>query len=272
MMKKFLCLILALILLSMSLVSCATQEEKDAFDDMTSELNDILSSLEALPASEEVDSLTSEVNVLLTELSENGANKVAKASDDYLAKISDLRVRLSALLLSQSFAVSESVTNYVQIEVKGFGYIVVELAPEVAPKTVENFQMLVEDGFYDGLIFHRVIKNFMIQGGDPKGNGTGGADKNIVGEFASNGFANNLSHKRGVISMARSQSPNSASSQFFICHADSPHLDGEYAAFGEVVYGMDVVDAIASVKTNASDKPLTNVVIKSMQFVERIAE
>jgi len=170
-----------------------------------------------------------------------------------------------ALLKVVSYA--EEVTNFVLIEVEEFGYIVVELYPDVAPETVANFQKLVGEGFYNGLTFHRVIKGFMIQGGDPKGNGTGGSEQTIKGEFSSNGVENTLSHTRGVLSMARSQDPNSASSQFFICHADAPHLDGQYAAFGEVIYGIETVDAIAAVRTNASDKPLSNVVMQSMQFV-----
>ena len=125
-----------------------------------------------------------------------------------------------------------------------YGEIKAELYPEVAPITVANFQQLVEKGFYDGLTFHRIIDGFMIQGGDPKGNGTGGSDKKIKGEFSSNGVQNDLKHERGVLSMARSTAPNSASSQFFIMHADAPHLDGEYAAFGKVTDGMEVVDKI----------------------------
>ncbi|MBQ5630391.1 MAG: peptidylprolyl isomerase [Ruminococcus sp.] len=133
------------------------------------------------------------------------------------------------------------------IDVKDYGKITVELYPQYAPKTVANFVKLAESGFYDGLTFHRIIKDFMIQGGDPLGNGTGGSDENIVGEFSANGFAQNtLSHKRGVISMARSNDMNSASSQFFIVHKDSTFLDGQYAAFGEVTDGMDVVDKIAT--------------------------
>lgn len=132
------------------------------------------------------------------------------------------------------------------IDVKDYGVIKVELYPDVAPKTVENFVKLAESGFYDGLTFHRIIKDFMIQGGDPLGNGTGGSKENIVGEFTANGFKNDLSHTRGVISMARSQDMNSASSQFFIVHKDSPHLDGQYASFGMVTEGMDVVDKIAT--------------------------
>lgn len=145
------------------------------------------------------------------------------------------------------------------------GDIVIQLRPDVAPITVENFESLVSSGFYDGLTFHRVYSGFMIQGGDPDGNGTGGSEKTIKGEFSANGVNNTLSHKRGVVSMARSSSYNSASSQFFICHADSTFLDGNYAAFGEVVSGMDVVDGIAgtAVVSNGSEvsKPVTAPVI-----------
>lgn len=131
----------------------------------------------------------------------------------------------------------------------------VELYPEKAENTVRNFISLVNDGFYDGLIFHRVIKNFMIQGGDPEGTGMGGPGYAIAGEFSQNGYKNDLKHERGVISMARSMMPNSAGSQFFIMHKDSPHLDGAYAGFGRVIEGMDVVDKIATTKTGFSDKP-----------------
>lgn len=156
----------------------------------------------------------------------------------------------------------------VVIEMEDGEKIVIELDPESAPETVKNFETLVLDGFYDGLIFHRVIKGFMIQGGDPTGTGTGGADKKIVGEFKSNGIENNLSHVRGVISMARSSNPNSASSQFFIVHEDSTFLDGDYAAFGKVIEGMDVVDKIANVETDRNDKPTTPVVMKHVYFEE----
>lgn len=135
------------------------------------------------------------------------------------------------------------------------GTLKVELYPEVAPNTVNNFIYLVKRGFYDGTIFHRVIPGFMIQGGDPEGTGMGGPGYGIQGEFAMNGFQNGLRHTTGVISMARSQRPNSAGSQFFIMVDDAPYLDGQYAAFGKVTEGMDVVDRIASVKTNFSDKP-----------------
>ena len=150
------------------------------------------------------------------------------------------------------------------IEMENGKKMTLELYPEYAPQTVENFVELANEHFYDGLIFHRVIKNFMIQGGDPLGTGFGGSDKKIKGEFAANGVNNPLRHERGVISMARSQSPNSASSQFFIVHTDSPHLDGQYAAFGKVVDGIDVVDEIASVRTDYNDKPLKEQKIKTI--------
>lgn len=130
-----------------------------------------------------------------------------------------------------------------------------ELYPEIAPNTVKNFISLVENGFYDGLIFHRVIPGFMIQGGDPEGTGMGGPGYAIKGEFTSNGFKNDLKHSRGVLSMARTMMPDSAGSQFFVMHKDSPHLDGEYAGFGKVIEGMDVVDQIADSKTDFRDKP-----------------
>ena len=175
---------------------------------------------------------------------------------------------LFAKPVESAYTETSDVTNYVKLSVKGYGDIVMELYPDVAPITVANFQMLVHDKFYDGLTFHRVIPNFMIQGGDPNGNGTGGSPNTIKGEFSANGVTNNLSHTRGVISMARKSSPmDSASSQFFICNADSTYLDGSYAAFGRVVEGMDVVDAISAVPCNSSDKPLTNVVIEKAYFV-----
>lgn len=155
----------------------------------------------------------------------------------------------------------------IKIEVKGFGTIMVELDKEAAPKTVENFEKLVSEGFYDGLTFHRIIKGFMIQGGDPLGNGTGDSKVKIPGEFKSNGWDNPISHKRGVISMARAQNPNSASCQFFIVHENSEFLDGDYAAFGHVTDGMDVVDAIASVDTYPNDMPCKKVVIKKISIV-----
>ena len=157
---------------------------------------------------------------------------------------------------------------HVEIEMEDGGIIKLELYPDIAPITVENFVNLAKDGFYDGLIFHRVWQNFMIQGGDPEGTGMGGSGKTIKGEFSANGVKNDLKHTRGVISMARSQKYDSASSQFFICDADSPHLDGAYAAFGKVTEGMDVVDRIAAVPVNSNKKPLTDVVIKTIKVID----
>ena len=135
-------------------------------------------------------------------------------------------------------------TAYVEIDVENYGVITAELYGNIAPVTVDNFMKLVDDGFYDGLTFHRIMTGFMIQGGDPRGDGTGGSGANIKGEFSANGVENNISHTRGVLSMARSKAYDSASSQFFIMHADASYLDGQYAAFGRVLSGMDVVDAI----------------------------
>ena len=137
-------------------------------------------------------------------------------------------------------------TYYADIDIEGYGVITIELDQEEAPVTCANFVELAESGFYDGLTFHRIIAGFMMQGGDPLGNGTGGSENNIIGEFSSNGIDNDLSHERGVISMARSGDPNSASSQFFICHEDSDFLDGDYAAFGEVTSGIEIVDAVCA--------------------------
>ena len=156
----------------------------------------------------------------------------------------------------------------VKIEMENGKTILIELYPEKAPITVANFEKLVKAGFYDGLIFHRVIKGFMIQGGDPEGTGMGGSDEKIKGEFRANGVPNDIPHTRGVISMARSMMPNSASSQFFIVHEDSPHLDGQYAAFGTVVEGIETVDEIAGVRVDFNDKPLEPQVMKKVTIVD----
>ena len=158
--------------------------------------------------------------------------------------------------------------HHVEIDINGYGTIALELDADTAPISVTNFMALAEDGFYDGLTFHRIIDGFMIQGGDPLGNGTGGSDTNIKGEFAKNGIDNSISHKRGVISMARSGDPDSASSQFFIVHEDSTFLDGEYAAFGHVTEGMDIVDQICKATpvqddngtVGTDDQPVINTV------------
>lgn len=155
----------------------------------------------------------------------------------------------------------------VRIEMENGGIIDIELYEDKAPITVKNFLKLVSEGFYDGLIFHRVIAGFMIQGGDPTGTGCGGSDENIRGEFLANGIKNDISHERGVISMARSQNPNSASSQFFIMHADGKFLDGQYAAFGKVVSGMETVDEIAGIKTDFRDRPVIDMRMKKVTII-----
>ncbi|HHX73642.1 MAG TPA: peptidylprolyl isomerase [Firmicutes bacterium] len=152
----------------------------------------------------------------------------------------------------------------VTIEMADGNVITAELYPDVAPNTVKNFIFLIRSGFYDGLLFHRVIPQFMIQGGCPQGSGMGGPGYTIKGEFAAAGFANNLKHTRGVLSMARAAHPHSAGSQFFIMHGDAPHLDGQYAAFGKVTGGMETVDAIAETPTDENDRPLTEQRIRKM--------
>lgn len=154
------------------------------------------------------------------------------------------------------------------IEMENGKQIKAELYPDTAPKTVENFIKLVKDGFYDGLTFHRIIPGFMIQGGCPEGTGMGGPGYCIPGEFAKNGFQNNLKHTRGVLSMARAMDPDSAGSQFFIMHDDAPHLDGSYAAFGKVMEGMDVVDEIAAQKTDESDRPEKAQIMRKVTYID----
>ena len=152
----------------------------------------------------------------------------------------------------------------VTFEMENGDVIKAELYPEIAPNTVYNFISLVSKGFYDGLIFHRVIKGFMIQGGDPKGSGIGGPGYSIKGEFSANGFNNSLKHEKGVLSMARAMNPNSAGSQFFIMHELAPHLDGQYAAFGKVIEGIEAVDSIAETRTDYNDRPRTPQVMKKV--------
>ena len=176
-----------------------------------------------------------------------------------------------------SYVETDEVTNLIKIDVRDMGIIIAELYPEIAPITVKNFQDLVSEKFYDGLMFHRVIKDFMIQTGDPTASGMGGSDKKIKGEFSENGVDNDLSHTRGVLSMARAgsmpeteQTMNSASSQFFIVHKDSPSLNGKYAAFGKVVHGIEIVDKVAELETDDYDKPLNKQRMNSIRFVKEI--
>ncbi len=187
------------------------------------------------------------------------------------ADITDVYKYINALD-TDSFKKSNEETNYVMIEVNGYGKIVLALRPDTAPISVENFKKLVSEKFYDGLIFHRVIKDFMIQGGGYKSNFNPKNSSEIKGEFDANGVKNNLLHARGVLSMARTNEYDTASSQFFIVHKDSPHLDGQYAAFGYVIAGLGTVDKIAAVQTNSSDYPINKVVIKSVYFVSPIVD
>lgn len=166
------------------------------------------------------------------------------------------------------FVETNMTTKFVKIEMESGKSIVIELDEKSAPITTKNFQKLVEEKFYDGLIFHRVISGFMVQGGDPTGTGMGGSKETVKGEFAANGVNNPIHHDRGVISMARSQMFNSASSQFFICHAAARFLDGQYAAFGKTVEGIETVDEIAATPTDYSDKPLKKQAMKRVYFVE----
>ncbi|MBF7096498.1 peptidylprolyl isomerase [Alkalibacter mobilis] len=152
----------------------------------------------------------------------------------------------------------------VTIKLENGKEIKAELYPDIAPESVNNFISLIKKGYYDGLIFHRVIKNFMIQGGCPEGSGMGGPGYTIKGEFAANGFKNDLNHKRGVLSMARAMNPDSAGSQFFIMHKDSPHLDGSYAAFGEVIEGIEIVDEVANSKTGMQDRPVEPIIMSQV--------
>ena len=158
--------------------------------------------------------------------------------------------------------------KYVKIEMENGGVMKGELYPDIAPKTLENFIKLVEEGFYDGLIFHRVIPGFMIQGGCPDGTGMGGPGYTIEGEFTANGFKNDLKHERGVLSMARAMDPNSAGSQFFIMVKNSPHLDGQYAAFGKITEGMEVADEIVKQDRNRADRPDVPQVMKKVSIIE----
>lgn len=201
---------------------------------------------------------------------------VKETKEEYIQEIEEKEMKNEETIKGKigdiMFEQTEKTTNTVKIEMENNNVIIIELDPKNAPITVKNFQKLVSEKFYDGIVFHRIVKDFMIQGGDPTGTGTGGSSETIKGEFKSNGVKNNLSHTRGVISMARSNDYDSASSQFFIVHQDSTFLDGNYASFGKVIAGMDVVDALAEteVVSNGYEKslPVEKPVIKSIRFVE----
>ncbi len=206
----------------------------------------------------------------------NNKEESKKESEEKEVKlVQDLKVTkeengeiVEGTLEGYTFKVTDEVTDRVKIEMEDGSLILLVLSNESTPITIKNFKKLVSEGLYDGLIFHRVIKDFMIQGGDPTGTGYGDDSvATIKGEFTTNGVKNTMSHTRGVISMARSNDPDSASSQFFIVHEDSPHLDGSYAAFGKVFAGLDAVDEIANVNTDSNDRPLNEQKIKTIKFI-----
>ena len=208
----------------------------------------------------------------LVEFKNIGSVEPISAPDDaesYRNVVAASDISKSALQSLDGVRVSAEKTDYVMLDVEGYGKMVIKLYPEVAPQTVSNFKDLVYNDFYTDLIFHRVVSDIVVQGGDPNGDGTGGSENKIKGEFSSNGFTNNLSHTKGVVSMARSADENSASSQFFIVLNDqvASSFDGNYAAFGYVIYGMDTVEKIAVVEVNEKDKPLTDIKINSAEFV-----
>lgn len=224
-----------------------------------------------------------DMTVTLSNVGSAAKTEAPQNADMYVTRVEAKDIDLSTVESLDLFEASSEITNYVLLDMKidgsvkisdtetveGYqGKILIRLFPEVAPTSVDNFQKLVAGSFYNGLVIHRVVPDFVIQGGDPKGDGTGGSENNIFGEFSGNGFTNNLSHKRGVVSMARSDDPDSASSQFFICHKDALTLDGKYAAFGYTVYGIDVVDIIAGLETDDNDKPKQNVMIEKASFVK----
>ncbi len=188
----------------------------------------------------------------------NAPQKVGEATPSTDFSLKDIQLSVDSL-----------VPQKVKVTMADGGVFVIETAPDMAPRTVQNFLYLVEQGFYNGLTFHRVLDNFVAQGGDPEGTGMGGSDETIPGEFAKNGFEKNtLSHTRGVVSMARSSQPNSATSQFFICYDDIAHLDGEYAGFGKVIEGMEVVDGFLKTDRDANGKPATPIVMKTVEIVK----
>ncbi len=235
--------------------------------------------LRALGYSSETDFKWDEANVLASEIGlikdgEYQANDEFLRSDMvYISHNAlDLNIKNTEYTIRDTLDISTSefaVTHIGTMTIENLGEVKFELYGETAPITVENFVKLANSGFYDGIIFHRVIENFMIQGGDPNGVGTGGSDEKITGEFAKNGIENPILHTRGVLSMARPTDMNGASSQFFIMHADYPSLDGGYAAFGKVISGIEVVDKIATTETDENDKPTTDVVIESIVIEEK---
>ena len=256
MLKKYATLFLALLLVASMILPCAVSCNQPP---------------EETREEEETKAETTAKTEAATKAETNGSTESEK-------EYANISKKVASAVNSKpftSFEETEEVTNYVKISVAGHGDIILALLPEIAPATVENFQNLVSEGFYNGLTFHRVMKNFMIQGGDPKGNGTGYTDTKIKGEFTENGFQNDLLHLRGVLSMARGNDVNSASCQFFICDTANPHLDGRYATFGYVISGLGTVDSITSVSVTTTAKgelsvPKTTIVMEKVCFVRLV--
>ena len=280
-MKKWIALALCLLLA----LPCFAQEEENELTALWERLADYRDTLKdkRLALNAEIESLESDIAYIEAVLASAQAQMAVltdkqKSLDAQIASAeemltqpqsADLAEKIEAMLPPPSLTGK----HYVQIDIADYGVIVAELDADAAPVTVTNFVNLVNRGFYDGLTFHRIIDGFMIQGGDPKGNGTGGAEETIVGEFSQNGFENPIKHERGVLSMARSSAPDSASSQFFIMHQVSPWLDGAYAAFGRVLSGIEVVDAICA-GTPVQDQNGTVLkadqpVIRSIRIIEK---
>ena len=258
-MKKIIALLLCLLL------PCAALAEEAA--DLWTRLEAYRAELNASSAAmdaeiNEMNSYIAYVAAVLAAAEQQKDDMVA-AQDALNAKLAEVDQLLASEPTAETIAQVQAMLpppsltgkHYVQIDIADYGTIIAELDADAAPITVTNFVKLVNEGFYDGLTFHRIISGFMIQGGDPKGNGTGGSSETIKGEFSQNGIDNPIKHERGVLSMARSMMPNSAGSQFFIMHRNAPHLDGQYAAFGRVIEGIEVVDEIASTPTGAQDRP-----------------
>lgn len=294
-MKKFVLLLICFSLLLMTACSLLPEDKaslesskiEEVSEEMKSESQNKESQRESVESIElKEDSKSSseqEKEIAQHSSSKEDGDKNTELSDQKLAENqtsvedkkkneeSESKRDMKDVKLPEGYQLSEEKTEYVALIMDSGNQIVIQLRPDVAPISSENFQNLVAEEFYTGIIFHRVIKDFMIQGGDPTGTGAGGSSKTIKGEFAANGVKNSLSHNRGVVSMARrGNDMDSASSQFFICHADVPYLDGEYASFGEVVFGMEEVDRIAELQVDATDKPLEAPVIEQAVFVTPI--
>ena len=269
-MKKFVSILLIVAMLPLALISCKPEKEYSLIDAvaMRADIELMLEELATFAPTPEGELFEADAKALLAELEAKTDEELLQEYTTHRPKVNDLQARFERLKVMDFVSFAENKTEYVLMEVQDYGFVVIQLYPSSAPNTVENFQHLVTRGFYNGLTFHRVIENSLVQTGDPKGDGSGGSHQTIRGEFEENGVVNNLKHTRGTVSMFRGDDMNSASSQFFICHKDSPEFNGKYAAFGRVIYGMEVIDKIAEVEVNTRDKPLRDVIVTSIRFVE----